>query len=419
MRSVRAAGGRRRKGTVLVKVLICLPVLIGILALNLDGGRMMDERRSAQAAADAAALAAGADLYKNYWTNYGADVSGSAVAAAQASAAANGFPAGAVTVNIPPQSGTFAGVAGHAEVVIDTSLTASFGRIFTGSGLEVSARSVGRGLPLPIGIIALRSSGANAFQNSALVFALVNKPLIVNSSDPAAFSLTGLVNVFLASRVDVTGGTNLGGLLTLTTKINTGVRPTLDPLAFLPLPDMTAPVRSSSPLAINGLLPVVLQPGIYQGGIQVSGAAIVVMAPGVYIMQGGGFTVNGLATVAGIGVMVYNGTSPTYAPGPIAVGGLGKLVMIAPLSGTYQGINFFQQRNLTQPISVTGLGLTTITGVVYGASAPVTLTGSAAVGLDIMGGAYVVDSMTVGGIGAVTVNLGLNPPRVPDVRVVE
>ena len=41
-----------------------------------------------------------------------------------------------------------------------------------------------------------------------------------------------------------------------------------------------------------------------------------------------------------------------------------------------------------------------ITGVVYAPKAPVSLTGNAAVGLDVLGGAYVADSMTVQGAGA-------------------
>jgi hypothetical protein len=57
--------------------------------------------------------------------------------------------------------------------------------------------------------------------------------------------------------------------------------------------------------------------------------------------------------------------------------------------------------------------------VIYAPLAPVSLNGLATVGLDILGGAYVVDSMTVTGIGAININLGLNPPRVPDVRLVE
>ena len=57
--------------------------------------------------------------------------------------------------------------------------------------------------------------------------------------------------------------------------------------------------------------------------------------------------------------------------------------------------------------------------MVYAAQAPVSLTGLVAVGLDVLGGAYVVNSLTVQGVGAVNIDLKLNPPRVPDVRLVE
>jgi hypothetical protein len=143
------------------------------------------------------------------------------------------------------------------------------------------------------------------------------------------------------------------------------------------------------------------------------------MTPGVYVMSGGGFKVDGVAVITGLETMVYNTTNPTYPAGPISVTSLGVVAMTAPLSGTYQGLNFFQDRSLTQPINFTGSGATSITGVVYGAQAPVTLTGALAANADILGGAYVANSMTVTAAGAVTVNLGLNPPRVPDVRLVE
>jgi hypothetical protein len=197
------------------------------------------------------------------------------------------------------------------------------------------------------------------------------------------------------------------------------VTPTPDPLTWLPVPNKgTATVQNATPLVINSLLPTILQPGVYQGGIHITGASIVVMSPGVYIMDGGGFKVDGLATVVGLEVMIYN-TSGTYPAGPISISAVGKAVLAAPLSGTYQGINFFQDRAQNTPLSLTGFGLSAITGVVYAPAAPVNLTGSAAVGLDILGGAYVVDSMVISGAGAINVNLGLNPPRIPDVRLVE
>jgi hypothetical protein len=406
-----------RSGAILAWVALSLAVILGIVALNLDGGRLLEERRRAQTVADAAALTAAADLYANYWGHHGLDPNGTAGAAAEAAAVANGYPAGAVTVNVPPQSGTFAGQAGHVEVVLRTSVGATFGTLFTDQDLPVSARAVARGRPMKLGLILMRPSGANAFHNKAAAFTLVNSPVIVNSGDLTAFHQSG-AGVIIASRYDVTGGfVNSGGALVVG-KVRTGVRPTPDPLWFLPVPDGAA-VRSGAPLKIDSPLPTILQPGVYRGGLRVTGAAVVTLLPGVYIMEGGGFQVDGAATVVGLEVLIYNTTSDAYATGSIAVASTGKVALAAPLAGTYQGINFFQNRSLAEPVSLTGFGLTAITGVVYALKAPVTLTGSAAVGADILGGAYVVDSMTVGGAGAINVNLGLNPPRVPEVHLVD
>jgi len=119
-----------RHGTVTVWVLISLSVLLGVLAIGMDGGRMMDERRRAQSGADAAALAAAGDLYENSSQNKGADPNGTARAAALRLAAANGYANdglnSVVTVNIPPQSGQFAGQADYVEVVIESRAEAGF-----------------------------------------------------------------------------------------------------------------------------------------------------------------------------------------------------------------------------------------------------------------------------------------------------
>src|SRR5579871_4652238 len=153
-----------RPGAVLVWVVLSLSVIVGVVAIVLDGGRQFTERRRDQAAANAAALAGGANLYANYWTNNGTDPLGTAQAAAVAAAEANGVPAGGVTVNIPPQSGSFAGQAGYVEVIIQTNLSASFGRVFTQQDLSVQARAVARGKPMQIGLILLAPSGDAAGQ---------------------------------------------------------------------------------------------------------------------------------------------------------------------------------------------------------------------------------------------------------------
>src|SRR5947209_8695951 len=94
----------RREGMVAVIVAVALIAIMGIVALSLDGGMLMDKRREAQCAADAAAIAACDDMYSNWWVTQGltdtttvvsvtgvGSVTGSAKAAAKAVAAANGF----------------------------------------------------------------------------------------------------------------------------------------------------------------------------------------------------------------------------------------------------------------------------------------------------------------------------------------
>src|SRR5271166_5538254 len=90
MRMLRSSSASRR-GAVLAWLVASLGVVIAVVAIGMDGGRLMDGRRSARAAADAAALAAAADLYANYATNQGTDPLGTARQAALNSAAANGY----------------------------------------------------------------------------------------------------------------------------------------------------------------------------------------------------------------------------------------------------------------------------------------------------------------------------------------
>jgi len=201
--------------------------------------------------------------------------------------------------------------------------------------------------------------------------------------------------------------------------MRTGVQPTLDPLRNLAAPNIAvSPIQSAKQLVINSLLPTVLKPGVYQGGILVKGASIVTMQPGLYIMEGGGLQVTGLATVTALNVTIYN-TQGAFAAGPISLSSLGKIALTAPTTGTYQGISIFQDRALNQPITVSGAGTLAFSGTVYAVGADVTLTGLLAAGIDTLGGAYICNTMLVTGVGSLNIDLANNPPRVPDVTLVE
>jgi hypothetical protein len=378
---------------------------------------MMEERRSVQAAADAAALRAAVQNYNDFFAGGSSRARTAALSTAADNGYANDGTNSVVTVNIPPSTGAYAGKTDCFEVIVQSNLKATFGAVFTGQRLKVTGRAVARGRPRPIGVMALNQSGAGAFTSTGIgAFVVLNAPLYVNSSDPAAFQQNG-IGPITASSFRVAGGYTSSGLLL--GKMNTGVDPSPDPLATYPFPDpSTYMTRSAAPLTINSILPTILQPGVYVGGISIKGASIVTMLPGVYIMDGGGFQVNGLASVVGTEVMLFN-TSVTQPAGPVTFNTTGAVAIIPPLSGTYQGFTIIQDRASTQPIALTGHGVTSVLGTIYAPSAPLALTGLAGVGADVLGGAYVVGSLTVGGIGNININLGPHSVRVPDVTLLE
>jgi hypothetical protein len=401
-------------------------VLAGVVAIALDGGRLLEERRRTQTAADAAALAAAADLYANYPANQGADPAGTAQAAALRLAAANGYAndgtASVVTVNIPPQSGAFAGRSDFVEVVVQSNLHRTFSAVFTGGDLPVRARSVARGRPSRIGVLLLDPSSANSLSvlgNGSLT--VVNASIVVDSASPSAVSVSNNATV-KANSCDITGGI-MGGVLGLLTallgggNVATGVPPTPDPLKDLPAPDPTAyPVRYNQPYYSSGPGPQVLQPGVYQGGIQISGKANVTLQPGVYILQGGGLVVAGQSSLTGNGVMIYN-TGPGGVADPIQIGSTGPVNLTPPTSGTYTGISIFQDRRSTAAIQLTGGATFNLSGMVYAAGATALLSGNAAG--NIIGGGYVCKGMEVSGNGSIRIDPGGTRPRVPDVGLSE
>lgn len=401
-----------RRGTVTVWVVVCLSVIIGVVAIGMDGGRMMDERRGVQSATDAAALAAGGDMYENYLVNKGADPSATARAAVLRVAAANGYANdgtnSVVTVNIPPQSGPYAGKTDYVEVLIESNIDAGFSRIFSAGKLTVRGRAVSRGRPHKIGLLVLRPIGPSALLTSASgSLRVVNAPIIVNSVDPLAYTNQS-GDVVSADSFEIAGGyANLGK--PLVGPVHTGVSPTPDPLRTFPPPDTTAyPLRSASTLILNSQT-TILQPGVYRGGIVIKGSAKVTFQPGVYVLDGGGLIVTSNSQLIGNEVMLYN-TGGLLA-GPIDFTGNSNVILTPPTSGTYAGISIFQDRTLPSVLTVTGNTSLQVGGTIYAPAAAVVVTGSARVTPYAPGGGIIAWQLTVSGNADFVVDPGSNRPR--------
>ncbi len=366
---------------VAAQVVLSLSVLMMMLAVVADGGLLLVERRHAQATADAAALAAASDLFFYWYTNSGLDPGGTASASAMGVASYNGYTndgtTSKVTVNISPadySGGPNAGKAlpaGYAEVTVTWYQKRGFSGFLGSGAIPVSARAVARGVVQP------------------------SQPAVLLLSPNASSALT------------VTGGSVVVD--------STAANPTADPLSYIPQPTTTSlTTQSSIPLSVSGGL-TTLSPGVYNGGISISGSATVTLQsgpmPAVYYMQGGGFSVSENGNVTGNGVMIYNDASG----GSLSISSSGSVTLSPMTTGAYFGITLFQARTATAPVSISGNGTTNISGTIYAANAPLSLSSNGY----ILGSQYIAST----GNGSLTVDYdqseAINVAKARDFGLVE
>jgi len=237
-----------RRGAVTPFVALCMMLMLpAIVALVVDGGMLLTERRRAQATADAAAMAAACVLYDNYPVDQGQGVVGNPSGAALAVASSNGYTndgtTSTVVVNIPPQSGIYAGLPSYVEVIVTYFQGRAFSGVLGTGTMPVKARAVARGAWVPgnngILVLAYGGKGTLSIQGNGAVTASGAK-VIVNSNNSSASVDTG-TGTMTAPEFDITGADTITGggqMLTTPTPNNilTGVHPTPDPLAYLPVP---------------------------------------------------------------------------------------------------------------------------------------------------------------------------------------
>ncbi len=141
---------------------------------------------------------------------------------------------------------------------------------------------------------------------------------------------------------------------------------------------------------------------MYCGGITVSGNGVsATFKSGTYILLGGGLQIKGGANGTGSGVMFYNTYNATYSYSPIVVSASSS-TLSAPTSGTYEGVLFFQDRNIptkdTGPSgpqnTVSGTSTTSFTGALYFPNTPLVFSGGSS---DTDCTELIADTLTISG----------------------
>ncbi|HET7026894.1 MAG TPA: pilus assembly protein TadG-related protein [Candidatus Limnocylindrales bacterium] len=432
----------REQGQVLVIFVGALFVLFAIAALVIDLGFVFMIKRQEQNAADPGAIAAARYIHPT--PSDAANVTAMRQAACFY-ARENGFFANAttndgcipandanastLTVNYPPSrnAGRFAGSPGAVEVVINRVHNTFFGGLLPLPQIGVASAAVAAfdtGASNSSSLISLdpHDCGSGHIHGTGTInihplpgvttggFVQVNSDCSNGSGDDVCGPSSGGLKVdanasnftapmtYVVGSCQATSGTVNGGL-------DEGAAFVGDPLAELPPPKLAdSPAGRCSPTSpllrpgdggckFNGAGTVNLAPGIYYGGWQIQNNVTLVLAPGLYIMAGGGVKLNAGGSITSVQggsggpapVMFFNTDDPKTGSGQsdIDFTATSTLSLRPIATGPYTNILMWNDGNGSNPaarITLGGQTVLDIAGTIYSPKGLVTLEGGSGVG---------------------------------------
>ena len=400
--------GKRESGFVLIVTSLAIIMLLGFLGMAIDVGFLQFQKRRIQSAADGAAQGGAFEVMAH-------SPDATIVSAAKYDSGKNGFTDGSngvtVTVNYPPTRGFYAGKNNAVETIVTRNNPTYFMGLLGPSSAPVSARSVARATSSPNCIYVLDPAASSALFATGNGTATVQCGIVVDSSNSSAATANGNACI-TATAITIVG--NYGGHSNgcgFQPAPVTGAPFVPDPLSYLTAPTI-GPCDQTNYAVSGGI--VTLNPGVYCGGIAVSGAStIVYLNTGTYVLNGGGLVVSGQANIIGTGVTFYNTGDASHIYAPISMTGGSITSLIAPVSGAYEGILFFQDRSISSTATnlISGGSLSIYTGALYFPTTPLSYAGNS-----LQNGGYtliVAQTLTFAGISAMSADYSTLPDGSP------
>lgn len=358
---------QNRRGQTLIIFALVMPLLIAMLGLVFDGGRLYYEKRKMQLAADAGAKSAAYEIRQG---RQGTDwVQSAAFDDTKLNGYDNDLSAVTVTMNNPPLTGGYDDQ--FAEVIIDNTVNTTFMLLFGKSTANVRARAVA-GVVLdssPGCVLALNPDMRGALTISGGAVLNADCLIMVNSDNPQAIVQNGTGACVYAGAIGYVapGGAVVNGSAScLNPEPEGSAMPADDPYYPLTEPDPASAFLQSSSKLVLGSGTHYLDPGYYAGGIQSTAAdSIVIFNPGMFIVDG--MSITG-GSVRGDEITIYNTAEGATMKG-ITIAGGGDIDLSAPTSGYYENILFMNSTsapntNLYQ-IKVLGRSTSIMEGVIY------------------------------------------------------
>jgi hypothetical protein len=310
------------RGQILIMFGLSAGLMLAVMGLVFDGGRLYFEKTRMQGAADAGALAAN-------WEQQRRNL-GMVDSAGKDATKLNGFEHGVkgVDVEVNPAGGDRS-----VEVVISQSFPSTFMRVVGWSSSQVSARAVASlvafgdacviGLERKFGIDAIQASGGGTISSDCGV--LSNSDLRTTGN-----------GIMTSSWIGAAGNATGDGYLPLPEE---NLPPLLDPLAHIPEPNFAGWPNG---VKNNATSTYECPSGqcVFDSQIKITGGAWT-FQPGIYALLAG-FSVTG-GDITGSELMFYNYN--IAGSNHVELGGNGTITLSPKSSGIYKGILFFGSRS--------------------------------------------------------------------------
>lgn len=340
---------RDERGAIAVMVTLLLSVLLGMLSLGVEYGSWYAARRQLQTAADAAALAAALERARGNTE--------ATLAVAQREALRNGLAKaldeGAVEVNVPPTLGSMAGNANAVEAIVHDRRQLLFASLFLDQDPVISARAV---VSIADGgqacVLALEPQAAGAIKGRGTADVEMKGCLLAaNSMNNSSIDLSGNVSVdakslWTAGGLSQSGSTNVK----LTEPPTTHAAVLADPYAGVQVGTIPA-CTFQNEVRVNK--DKELEPGVYCGGLSISGQVKVKLKPGTYYIVDGDLTISG-GTITGdydkpedgVTFVLTTRSVQGYSIGGVHINGNASLDLRAPSdpANPFHGLLFYQDR---------------------------------------------------------------------------
>ena len=363
---------RSRRGNVAIIAGLLMPCVVGLCGMGSDVGYWYYRERIVQAAADAAAYDGAVALSSG-------STATSITSGASTSATANGWYSskGTITVHTPPTSGTHQ-TSDSVEVILTETEPRFFSLMFSNAAVQVRSRAVATYYSSGLAcMLALDKTAQNALQfwgNSTDT--MVNCNVMSDSINSQSLGIGGSANV-TAPCVLAVGGVYVSSSLTLTSCSTTSPysKPVLDPYrntSAPPIPTSCTNVPGNATSLTTGSTHIIK----ICNNLRINSSFT--FGPGVYVINGGTFALDGLANVSGSGVMFYltNGASVSF-------NATARMNLSAPTSdnayytGETAGMLFFGDRTMSNANQTfNGDSTSVLTGAIYFPSQTVQMNGN-------------------------------------------